>query len=94
MTQPAKSAQRGLIGLHAAVTRAMLVDDPSALGAQINGLTQHRTSVDVAEMHSLRRLGRDLYAGPQRRRARPGLGISAAERGLGRHPDRGRVLGD
>jgi hypothetical protein len=81
---------RGLIGLHAAVGRALLVDERSALRAQVSQLTESRTAAGDAEVHTLRRLERDLHDGPQQRLVRwawtslpPSAGWTTTRRGPG-----------
>lgn len=83
---------RGLVGLHVAVARALLVDETSALRAQVSSLTRSRTAAGEAEAHTLRRLERDLHDGPQQRLVRLGMDISAASRRLDDDPERARAL--
>lgn len=83
---------RGLVGLHAAVARALLVDESSALRAQVSRLTRSRTAAGDAEVHTLRRLERDLHDGPQQRLVRLGMDISSAQRRLDDDPERARAL--
>ena len=85
---------RGLVGLHAAVGRALLVDERSALRAQVSQLTESRTAAGEAEVHTLRRLERDLHDGPQQRLVRLGMDISAAQRRMDDDPARARTLLD
>ncbi len=83
---------RGLIGLHAVLARALLVDESSALRAQVSRLTRSRTAAGDAEVHTLRRLERDLHDGPQQRLVRLGMDISTAQRRLDDDPERARAL--
>jgi signal transduction histidine kinase len=85
---------RGLVGLHTAVARALLVDERSALRAQVSQLTESRTAAGEAEVHTLRRLERDLHDGPQQRLVRLGMDISAAQRRMDDDPARARTLLD
>ena len=85
---------RGLIGLHTAVARALLVDERSALRAQVSQLTESRSAAGEAEVHTLRRLERDLHDGPQQRLVRLGMDISTAQRRLDDDPTQARALLD
>ena len=85
---------RGLVGMHTAVARALLVDERSALRAQVSQLTESRTAAGDAEVHTLRRLERDLHDGPQQRLVRLGMDISAAQRRMDDDPTRARALLD
>ena len=85
---------RGLVQLHAAVARALLVDETPALRQQVTELTQSRTAAGEAEVQTLRRLERDLHDGPQQRLVRLGMDISAAQRRLAEDPERARILLD
>ena len=85
---------RGLIGLHAAVARALLVDERSVLRAQVSQLTESRSAAGDAEVHTLRRLERDLHDGPQQRLVRLGMDISAAQRRMNDDPAQARALLD
>ena len=71
---------RGLVRLHGAVAYALLVDETPALRQQVSELTQSRTAAGEAEVHTLRRLERDLHDGPQQRLVRLGMDLSAAQR--------------
>ena len=57
-------------------------------------LTQSRTAAGEAEVHTLRRLERDLHDGPQQRLVRLGMDISAAQRRIDDDPVRARALLD
>ena len=57
-------------------------------------LTESRTAAGEAEVHTLRRLERDLHDGPQQRLVRLGMDISAAQRRLDDDPVRARALLD
>jgi signal transduction histidine kinase len=85
---------RGLIKLHGAVGYALLVDETPALRQQVSELTQSRTAAGEAEVHTLRRLERDLHDGPQQRLIRLGMDLSAAQRRLDDDPVRARALLD
>ena len=85
---------RGLVQLHAAVARALLVDEAPALRQQVSELTESRTAAGEAEAQTLRRLERDLHDGPQQRLVRLGMDISAAQRRLADDPERARTLLD
>jgi signal transduction histidine kinase len=83
---------RGLVRLHGAVAYALLVDETPALRQQVSELTQSRTAAGEAEVHTLRRLERDLHDGPQQRLVRLGMDLSAAERRLDDDPVQARAL--
>ena len=83
---------RGLIRLHGAVAYALLVDEAPALRQQVSELTQSRTAAGEAEVHTLRRLERDLHDGPQQRLVRLGMDLSAAQRRLDDDPVQARAL--
>ena len=85
---------RGLIAMHAAVARALLVDEASALRQQVSELTESRSAAGEAEAQTLRRLERDLHDGPQQRLVRLGMDISAAQRRLDDDPIKARALLD
>jgi signal transduction histidine kinase len=85
---------RGLVRLHGAVGYALLVDETPALRQQVSELTQSRTAAGEAEVHTLRRLERDLHDGPQQRLVRLGMDLSAARRRLDDDPVRARALLD
>jgi signal transduction histidine kinase len=85
---------RGLIKLHGAVGYALLVDETPALRQQVSELTQSRTAAGEAEVHTLRRLERDLHDGPQQRLVRLGMDLSAAQRRLDDDPAKARALLD
>ena len=85
---------RGLVRLHGAVAYALLVDETPALRQQVSKLTQSRTAAGEAEVHTLRRLERDLHDGPQQRLVRLGMDLSAAQRRLDDDPVQARALLD
>jgi signal transduction histidine kinase len=85
---------RGLVALHAAVARALLVDETPTLRQQVSELTESRTAAGEAEAQTLRRLERDLHDGPQQRLVRLGMDISAAQRRLADDPEQARNLLD
>jgi len=64
------------------------------LGQQVSELTESRTAAGEAEVHTLRRLERDLHDGPQQRLVRLGMDITAAQRRLDDDPVRARALLD
>jgi signal transduction histidine kinase len=82
----------GLVRLHGAVARGLLVDETSALRQQVSELTYSRTAAGDAEVHTLRKLERDLHDGPQQRLVRLGMDISAAQRRLDADPEQARQL--
>jgi signal transduction histidine kinase len=82
----------GLVRLHGAVAYALLVDETSALRQQVSELTQSRSAAGEAEVHTLRRLERDLHDGPQQRLVRLGMDLSAAQRRLDDDPVQARAL--
>lgn len=84
----------GLVRLHGAVARGILVDPSPALRQQVTDLTLSRTAAGDAELNTLRRLERDLHDGPQQRLVRLGMDISAAQRRLASHPDQASQLLD
>jgi signal transduction histidine kinase len=84
----------GLVRLHAAAAYALIVDEASELRQQVSELTVSRTAAGEAEVHTLRRLERDLHDGPQQRLVRLGMDISAAQRRLDDDPARARALLD
>src|SRR4029453_16692892 len=83
---------RGLVRLHGAVAYALLVDETPALRQQVSNLTQSRTAAGGGEVHTLRRLERDLHDGPQQRLVRLGMDLSAAQRRLDDDPVKARAL--
>jgi signal transduction histidine kinase len=83
---------RGLVRLHGAVAYALLVDETPALRQQVSELTQSRSAAGEAEVHTLRRLERDLHDGPQQRLVRLGMDLSAAQRRLDDDPVQARAL--
>ena len=85
---------RGLVRLHGALAYALLVDETPALRQQVSELTQSRTAAGEAEVHTLRRLERDLHDGPQQRLVRLGMDLSAAQRRLDDDPVQARALLD
>jgi signal transduction histidine kinase len=85
---------RGLVRLHGAVAYALLVDETPALRQQVSDLTQSRTAAGEAEVHTLRRLERDLHDGPQQRLVRLGMDLSAAQRRLDDDPVQAHALLD
>ena len=76
------------------VAYALLVDETPALRQQVSELTQSRTAAGEAEVHTLRRLERDLHDGPQQRLVRLGMDLSAAQRRLDDDPVQARALLD
>lgn len=90
----APAVLQGLVRLHAAVARGLLVDESSALRARVSQLTTSRTAAGDAETHTLRRLERDLHDGPQQRLVRLGMDISSAQRRLATDPEQAQRLLD
>jgi signal transduction histidine kinase len=91
LTTPA--VLHGLVRLHAAVARGLLVDENSALRARVSELATSRSAAGEAETQTLRRLERDLHDGPQQRLVRLGMDISSAQRRLASDPEQaGRLL--
>lgn len=85
---------RSLVRLHAAIAVALVVDEATELRQQVSDLTESRTAAGEAEVHTLRRLERDLHDGPQQRLVRLGMDISAAQRRLDDDPGQARTLLD
>jgi signal transduction histidine kinase len=85
---------RGLVRLHGAVAYALLVDETPTLRQQVSELAQSRAAAGEAEVHTLRRLERDLHDGPQQRLVRLGMDLSAAQRRLDDDPVQARALLD
>jgi signal transduction histidine kinase len=85
---------RGLVRLHGALAYALLVDETPTLRQKVSDLTQSRTAAGEAEVHTLRRLERDLHDGPQQRLVRLGMDLSAAQRRLDDDPVQARALLD
>jgi len=92
LTTPA--VLHGLVRLHAAVARGLLVDENSALRARVSELTTSRSAAGEAEAQTLRRLERDLHDGPQQRLVRLGMDISSAQRRMSTDPDQAQQLLD
>ena len=84
----------GLVRLHAAIARGLLVDERAALRQRVSELTESRTAAGEAEAHTLRRLERDLHDGPQQRLVRLGMDISSAQRRMETDPERAKELLD
>lgn len=82
----------GLVALHAVVARGLLVDQNADLRRQVSDLSTSRAAAGDAELHTLRRLERDLHDGPQQRLVRLGMDLSAAQRRLDTDPEQARVL--
>lgn len=78
----------GLVALHASIAHGVLVDQRIELRQQVTDLTVSRAAAGDAEMHTLRRLERDLHDGPQQRLVRLGMDISSAQRRLTTDPER------
>jgi signal transduction histidine kinase len=83
---------RGLVRLHGALAYALLVDETPTLRQQVTELTESRTAAGEAEVHTLRRLERDLHDGPQQRLVRLGMDLSAAQRRLDDDPAEAHAL--
>jgi signal transduction histidine kinase len=78
----------GLVALHAGIARGVLVDQKSELRQQVSDLTFSRAAAGDAELHTLRKLERDLHDGPQQRLVRLGMDITSAQRRLSSDPGR------
>jgi signal transduction histidine kinase len=92
LTAPA--VLHGLVRLHAAVARGLLVDESSVLRARVSQLTTSRSAAGDEEARTLRRLERDLHDGPQQRLVRLGMDISSAQRRMETDPEQARRLLD
>ena len=84
----------GLVALHAGIAHGVLVDQKSELRQQVSALTFSRAAAGDAELHTLRKLERDLHDGPQQRLVRLGMDITSAQRRLGTDPDRANAILD
>lgn len=84
----------GLVRMHGAVARGLLVDESSELRVRVSQLTTSRSAAGEAEAQTLRRLERDLHDGPQQRLVRLGMDISSAQRRLATDPDQAQRLLD
>lgn len=82
----------GLVSLHAVVARGLLADENAALRRQVSELATSRAAAGDAEVHTLRRLERDLHDGPQQRLVRLGMDLSAAQRRFDSDPEQAREL--
>ncbi|MET0694365.1 MAG: sensor domain-containing protein [Propionibacteriaceae bacterium] len=78
----------GLVALHAGIAHGVLVDQKSELRQQVSDLTSSRAAAGDAELHTLRKLERDLHDGPQQRLVRLGMDISSAQRRMATDPER------
>jgi signal transduction histidine kinase len=76
----------GLVALHAGIAHGVLVDQKSELRQQVSDLTFSRAAAGDAELHTLRKLERDLHDGPQQRLVRLGMDITSAQRRLASDP--------
>lgn len=83
---------QGLVRLHAAIARGLLVDENAALRRQLSELATSRAAAGDAEVHTLRRLERDLHDGAQQRLVRLGMDLTAAQRRFDSDPEQARVL--
>ncbi len=92
LTTPA--VLQGLVRLHAAVARGLLVDESSALRARVSELTTSRSAAGDEEARTLRRLERDLHDGPQQRLVRLGMDIASAQRRMATDPEQAQRLLD
>jgi signal transduction histidine kinase len=84
----------GLVALHAGIAHGVLVDQKSELRQQVSALTSSRAAAGDAELHTLRKLERDLHDGPQQRLVRLGMDITSAQRRLTSDPDKANVILD
>ncbi|HEY5788793.1 MAG TPA: sensor histidine kinase [Microlunatus sp.] len=94
MILTAPALLHGLVQLHAAVARGLLVDESSALRARVSELTTSRSAAGDEEARTLRRLERDLHDGPQQRLVRLGMDISSAQRRMATDPEQAQRLLD
>ena len=78
----------GLVTLHGGIAHGVLVDQKSELRQQVSDLTVSRAAAGDAELHTLRKLERDLHDGPQQRLVRLGMDITSAQRRLSSDPAR------
>ena len=92
LTAPA--VLHGLVRLHVAVARGLLVDESSTLRARVSELTTSRSAAGDEEARTLRRLERDLHDGPQQRLVRLGMDISSARRRMATDPEQAQRLLD
>ena len=84
----------GLVALHAGIAHGVLVDQKSELRQQVSDLTFSRAAAGDAELHTLRKLERDLHDGPQQRLVRLGMDITSAQRRLASDPARANDILD
>jgi signal transduction histidine kinase len=84
----------GLVALHAGIAHGVLVDQKSELRQQVSDLTFSRAAAGDAELHTLRKLERDLHDGPQQRLVRLGMDITSAQRRLQSDPGRANDILD
>jgi len=84
----------GLVALHAGIAHGVLVDQKSELRQQVSDLTYSRAAAGDAELHTLRKLERDLHDGPQQRLVRLGMDITSAQRRLATDPNRANDILD
>jgi signal transduction histidine kinase len=84
----------GLVALHAGIAHGVLVDQKSVLRQQVSDLTVSRAAAGDAELHTLRKLERDLHDGPQQRLVRLGMDITSAQRRLASDPARANDILD
>lgn len=82
----------GLMRLHAGIARGLLVDENTALRQQVSELATSREAAGEAELHTLRRLERDLHDGPQQRLVRLGMDITAAQRRVDSDPTEAKSM--
>jgi signal transduction histidine kinase len=83
---------RGLVALHAGIAHGVLVDQKSELRQQVSDLTVSRAAAGDAELHTLRKLERDLHDGPQQRLVRLGMDITSAQRRLTTDPEKANEI--
>ncbi len=84
----------GLVALHAGIAHGVLVDQKFELRQQVSELTVSRAAAGDAELHTLRKLERDLHDGPQQRLVRLGMDITSAQRRLQTDPTKANDILD
>ena len=85
---------RGLVRLHGAVARGLLVDETLRAAGPGERADPEPDRRRRGEAHTLRRLERDLHDGPQQRLVRLGMDISGRPAAAGRRPGAGPRLLD
>ncbi|MGC0422239.1 signal transduction histidine kinase [Embleya sp. AB8] len=83
---------RALVAAQAALARALLTNETSALQVRAEQLARGRRGAVAAEAQTLRRLERDLHDGPQQRLVRLTMDLETVARRLDDDPERARPL--